>query len=132
MTLFRNILPEVKIVVISYIAILIMASFGIIRIFYPTIPFVFSISDMLWVYSACLLLFIIPIKGKKRLFIVSSPYIAVIIDEIMQGIFPYYPSPKTHLASLFWTGTFDPVDLIAYTIGFTMALLTWRFIIKER
>lgn len=131
MTLFKGKNPAITAIMISYISIFIMGAFGIIRIFYPSIPFVFSISDMLWVYSGCLLLHLIPLKGWKKLLIVSIPYIGVMVDEIMQGVFPYYPHPHTQIASLFWSGTFDPLDLFAYTLGFVLAIVTWKLLMRK-
>ncbi len=96
----------------------------ILRIFW-SVPIFYNITDFLWFFGTGLL--IINILGVNKKILIYL-LLFCIGEEFWQLLIPNYMNYDNNILSLFFSGTFDSKDILAYILSYISIILYLRMI----
>ncbi len=113
---------NIKLLVLSFIFIIIMYCLFIVRFLTSGLNILFNLTDLLWVFSFTLLIgALVFFKSKKYNIFLFIPLLIAISSELFQKF-----NNKIYLNKILnytLNGTYDILDIVYYSLGFILAII---------
>ncbi len=99
----------------------------ILRIFW-NVPLFYNITDFMWFFGTGLL--IVSILGVNKKILIYLLFFCI-GEEFLQLLIPSYMNYDNNILSLFFSGTFDLKDILAYILSYISIIIYLKMINKN-